>query len=218
MPTLCIEPLVVTDFPQLHHDLILFISANAVRYGLPILQQRGEGCLARVRMGAVGRQTASCLQQAGFPPDLMPEHFNSEGLLALPELQEMAGKHVLIVRGQGGREMLADGLRQRGATVDYLECYRRCLPRADYKEILAQGRAGEIDVIVTTSNEGLENFVRLCGSLNWPFSLALVVASQRGKKLASRLGFKGAIMVLDEVSNAGILKALQQWRRTAPPC
>jgi uroporphyrinogen-III synthase len=79
------------------------------------------------------------------------KRFDSEGLLALPELQNVSGWHVMIFRGDGGRELLGDTLRDRGATVEYVSCYRRSKPQCDKSVLMV----AEPDAIIVTSSEAL---------------------------------------------------------------
>lgn len=111
-------------------DVIVFVSRNAVAYGLEAL--RGSAA----RIAAVGPATARALEAAGHAVDVVPASgFDSEHLLAHPALEDVAGKRVRIVRGDGGRELLAETLTQRGATVDYVAVYRRTRHRFDAEEL-----------------------------------------------------------------------------------
>ena len=76
---------------------------------------------------AVGSQTAQALRQHGLAPIHAPLHGNdSEAVLALPIWHTLPqGSRIIIIRGQGGREQLAQTLRQRGFAVQYAECYQR---------------------------------------------------------------------------------------------
>ena len=138
-------------------DIAILVSVNAVRYGLRYV---GDA-----RVAAVGPATAGAVQASGREVDIRsPGGFNSEQLLTTPELQDVSGKVVRIIRGNGGRELLANTLRDRGAVVEYLEVYRRVLPHYDEAEIAAvchQWRAGIIDVVTVLSVETLRNLVQL---------------------------------------------------------
>jgi len=137
-------------------DLTIYISTNAVRYGLPY---------ATGRIAAIGPSTAAALEAAGQPVDIVPQNgFDSEHLLAEPELRSMSGRRVRIVRGNGGRETLGSTLRERGAVVDYLEVYARRIPAypGDELEALeARWLSGEIDCVVVMSVQSLENLEHL---------------------------------------------------------
>lgn len=140
-------------------DWIVFISANAVSFGWPWVIR---GAPVRAQLAAVGRATAERLEQQSRLPVLHPTHgADSEALLALPEFSAPAGKTVVIVRGRGGREWLKSTLESRGAHVNYLECYERCLPHPDLGDLddaLAQGA-----VISVQSAEALKNLWTLAG-------------------------------------------------------
>ena len=101
----------------------------------------------------------------GCQPGIVPASgFNSEALLAEDEFRDMAGQRVLILRAQGGRELLGDTLRQRGATVGYLEVYRRILPQpgtGEVEKIESLWAQGGIRFVAANSVETLDNLVRL---------------------------------------------------------
>jgi uncharacterized protein HemX len=105
------------------------------------------------------------LERHGFQDVLAPQQgADSEALLALPELQDVAGKRILIVRGEGGRELLADTLRARGAQAEYFECYRRVLPRADTAPLISAWDRGEVDAVTLSSSQALDHLVALLGA------------------------------------------------------
>lgn len=152
--------------PLSQFDWAVFISSNAVQYGMPLLQKKGIP--ANLKFAAIGPTTAASLQGYGIAEVLTPsERFDSEALLALPALQQMQGKRVLIVRGVGGREVLAETLKQRGADVVFGECYRRVNPQSS-AECLQQAYAtGQLQGIVVTSTEALRFLLALAGEAGW---------------------------------------------------
>ena len=75
----------------------------------------------------------------------------------------VAGKRVVIFRGEGGRELLGDTLRERGATVDYVACYRRARPKRDTQPLLRAWDNGEIDAVTVSSSEGVRNLFAMLG-------------------------------------------------------
>ena len=125
----------------------------------------GEGTAAMPRPGFLRWAPArhARLQAQGLTEVITPQGQDSEALLALPQLQDVAGRRVLIVRGVGGRALLADTLRARGAEVHFLECYRRMRPQADALPLLAHWQAGGIDAVTVTSAEALHNLGALLG-------------------------------------------------------
>jgi len=158
------------------YDLAVFISVNAVNHGLDyILAWRDWP--KHVKIATVGASSAAALRDHGMKPDLVPEHhYSSEALLALDELQDMHGRRVVILRGNGGREHLHDTLLERGAVVDYVEVYRRACPEIDPQLMRSLLRPGMLDVITVTSNETLENLFTMAGE-----AAAACPASGRGE-------------------------------------
>ncbi len=141
-------------------DLVIFTSANAVQYAFPLLPERIPLDLS---IAAIGKATAAALEQAGLAPTLTPQQPDSEGLLALPDLQQVAGQRILIVRGNGGRTMLRQTLSARGATVHYAEVYRRQCPQRNPHNLIRHWDT-LVDVVTVTSNTILNNLHQLLGS------------------------------------------------------
>ena len=162
-------------------DEIVFVSKSAVRFSMPCLERYWPQWPLKPRWLAVGSGTAAALEShnitAGFP-DLA----GSEGLLRLQALQEVGGHRVLISRGRGGRELLADELTGRGAAVEYLETYeRRSVVQPELRELAAGS------TLVVTSSEILETAVRqLRGRQK---TMHVVVPSERIETLARDSGF-----------------------------
>jgi uroporphyrinogen-III synthase len=138
-------------------DIVIFISTNAVQFGL---EHAGAA-----RIAAVGPATAAAIEAAGRQVDIRPAAgFDSEHLLEEPELQSVDGKVVRIIRGNSGRELIAEMLRQRGACVEYLPVYTRKAPdiEASAAASLEQAwRSGNIDAVTVMSVESLTNLVSL---------------------------------------------------------
>lgn len=197
---------------RLHeYDLAIFISANAVTKGLAAVRPHRQWP-AGTRVAAVGARTARVLEEAGLAVDVSPrEGFDSEHLLALDELQQMDGKKVIIFRGQGGRELLAETLRQRGAAVDYAEVYRRVAPRASLREALQAHPYP--DTIVVTSGEGMVNLLDMAQGEDRQRLLEtpLTVISQRIAQKARALGFTRPAIVARRADDDAIVAALGQW-------
>ena len=138
-------------------DIVIFVSRNAVEHGIA----HTDGALIAV----IGPATAQAVRDAGRVVDIQPAAgSDSEHLLAEAALQDVAGKKIRIIRGNQGRELLAEELRSRGASVDYLSVYERRLPTVDpdmMAELERRWRQGDINVITVMSVESLTNLSKI---------------------------------------------------------
>jgi uroporphyrinogen-III synthase len=188
-------------------DIVLFVSRNAVEQALALA---GDASALRLaRLGAVGRATAACMEQSGIAPQLVPPSgFDSESLLALPALTDVAGRRVLIVRGEGGRAMLGDTLTERGAEVAFAEVYRRALPQIDAGVLIPQWQQS-LGYVTASSDEVLANLLALIPSSAHPWlrGLPLAVLSERNAASAMENGFR-VVAVAAEASDAGLCDAV----------
>ena len=215
-PTLAIVPLdnsctIQNTLAHLDkYQWLVFISANAVTMhsyysdGVKIEQFKS------VRIAAIGKATALALAQAGLPVDLVPESgYNTEALLAMPQMQQMKGQSCLIIRGEGGREELATTLRSRGATVEYLDVYKRIIPALDSSQVSLLLAQDKLDVITATSGDALQNLLIMLEEKNHQqlFEVPLVVISNRIRQIAADMGFK-RIAVTSSPSDAAILETV----------
>ncbi|MDD2893460.1 MAG: uroporphyrinogen-III synthase [Halothiobacillaceae bacterium] len=131
-------------------ERVIFISPNAVRMALQCLP--AHAWPSAPQLVAIGQGTARALQAAGFAQILAPvAGADSEALLALPEFQQLAGQHILLVRGEGGRELLAQTLAERGAQVDHAVVYRRVAMPPSLAELREHGHL----LFVLTSSAAL---------------------------------------------------------------
>lgn len=204
-----------TQLNQLDNfQLAIFVSANAVFSAMQILENQ-HGWPNGLAIAAVGQATAKAVAANGLiVSHISPEPFNSEALLSLSELQSMHGQRVIIFRGNGGRELLAKTLRERGAEVEYAECYQRVMPETNTSDLFRLWDEGHSMPIVVTSNEGLKNLHSMIGQNHQQALLTspLIVVSQRAAILAKELGFTQQTFVATSASNDAILTAIQQWK------
>lgn len=209
------------------YQLAIFISPNAVEYGVAAMRAVGfisgnVGANLFVphpqnprtldensstnkfvpTFATVGLSSAQALRELGFDDILVPrERFDSEGLLALPELQAVAGWRVMIFRGEGGRELLGDTLKARGATVDYAACYQRSTPvqaTIDWQSLTA---------ITVTSSEALSYLRQQISDAQ--LNIPLFVPHPRIAALARQQGWQ-QIYPTDS-GDAGLLAGLNAW-------
>lgn len=177
-----------------HTDWAIFISTNAVDQGVPRMQQRYPNLPERLRFAGIGPSTAARLAAFGIHPVLIPrERYDSEQLLALPEMQQVQGQRIMLFRGVGGRELLADSLSTRGAEVIFAECYRRRNPQHDSGELPALWQNNQLHACVVTSSEALRNLLELAGSEAWLKATPLCVNHPRIAEQATLQGLHVAL-------------------------
>ena len=210
MPIMTIEAIPAferTVAPSLSDDsLCIFISANAVRFGLPQLGPE----LVRypdLTVIAVGNKTRDTLEAEGIQARV-PVRADSEGLLAMPELSAPDSRDVVIVKGEGGRKLLASELIRRGACVTEWACYRRFWPAVDVSG-LADASAGLI--FQASSGEMLSRLTDLLageGQVDL-FQSPIIVPSDRVASLATKAGWTQVIRA-EDASDDAFMRALKQ--------
>ena len=154
------------------------------------------------------KKTVAQLIEQGVPcsPYALDGAMNSEALLQTKSLQQLAQQKVLIIRGVGGRDYLAEQLTQRGADVSYAECYRRVLPALADGELVALFKQQAINTVCLNSGESVTNFYQLMGD-NKISDITIVVPGDRVAAIAKQLGFS-SIAIADNASDQSMLKAL----------
>lgn len=171
---------------------LIFLSEHAVRFGIGRLLTANFD-LSSVRVFAIGSSTAARLAEAGVAALIAPVA-SSEGVLAMADLTELAGKGVLIIAGVGGRDVLAPVLIERGARVEKLDVYRR----QAVDEITEA--VPEVDAIAVASGDGFEFMARLWFAAGGRGEVPVLVPSQRIADFGDRLGFS----VVHTCAGAGV--------------
>lgn len=199
------------------YTLAVFISPNAVDYALPAILARGS-CPPVLIPAAVGQGTVRALSARGINGCVAPtERFDSEALLELPPLAttQVAGRRVAIFRGDGGRELLADTLRARGALVDCIACYRRSGPAGGMAPLLAAWRAGQLHALTVSSSEGLRYLVDGLDAEGRDYLLRTPVFVPHARILenAQALGLRQ--LVLTDAADEGLIAGLRAYNWVA---
>lgn len=188
-------------------EMAIFISPNAVSQTKAILAAEFP---KQCQIAVVGQGTARQLKQDfGREPDVIPaQGFNSEALLAMPALQQVSGKQIMILRGDGGRALLGKTLLERGARVIYASVYKRYQPAADLS-LLEQ----PIDIIVLTSGDGIRNLWDMAGETyrTWLCNMPILIINPRLQKIAVDVGLQGETVLADSADDKAILNSLQSW-------
>ncbi len=183
-------------------DILIFVSVAAVEFAhasSPFLVNSLRQKPLQLFF-AVGNATKQALMAIGITQVLAPppQQEHSEGLLSLAELADVNDKKVVIFRGNGGREHIANNLIQRGAKVNYVESYQRVW-RTLPINIAQQWRAQQINCIVITSNDILLALIKYLASTTentdnyWQTQCLWLVVSDRIEKSAKALGLTRVI-------------------------
>lgn len=192
-------------------DLAIFISPNAVNKAMNLITAR-RVLPQRLKVAAIGRGGVKELRHFGVASVIAPaKKFDSEALLELPELTDVAGKQVVIFRGEGGRELLGDTLTARGARVEYAECYRRGKPNLDTAPLMKTWARNELHAITVTSSEGLRNLFDMIGKLGqtWLRKTPLFAPHPRIAATARELGLTAVIETGPD--DEGLIAQLEQY-------
>jgi uroporphyrinogen-III synthase len=187
------------------YDIAVFVSANAVEFGAPARWPKG------LDVFAPGAGTAEALAALGCAnPQVPTSTFDTEGLLALPSLSKVKGRRVVIFRGEGGRELLGDELSKRGATVDYITCYRRAAPEAGAAGLVEALEARRAHALTLTSSEGLENLLNALDARGRRL-LAELPAFAPHQRIVERARAAGLPATLTPPGDAGLMTGLLEW-------
>jgi len=188
------------------YDLVIFVSANAVKHTFKKIY---PSVMQNVKVATTGKKTADALEQLSIEIDFCPkEIFNSEALLAMSEFSNYCvGKKIAIIRGEGGRNLLRDELQQKGASVDYINTYRRVCPQKDLDVLEQRAKQGELDVILLTSGTSVANFFGLAQEASWINQLTLMLGSPRMQKKIPD-SFQGKLLVAEDPSDETLYKKL----------
>lgn len=164
-------------------SLAIFTSPNAVEYfltSLPNLQ-----VLQHLKIASIGKATTQTLNQYGLSVQYAPStNFTSEELLALPEFKVLEPQSVLLVKGKGGRTLLAETLMERGMRVILCAVYERIKVPLPTTAI----EWASVDWVMITSLEALEHWV-ISGRDRIPYTIPLLVGSTRIAQAAQQMGF-----------------------------
>lgn len=207
-PTIVITPFsnkkkLLQQLEQLSSScMAVFVSQNAVHQIMPDFSP----LFSSIKIYAIGPGTMQALEDYHIPVTALPETFSSEGLLALPALQTIHQKKIFIFTGKNSKKLLADTLRERGAQVKTVICYKRRLPNTTLPTPLS------IDIIITASVESLNNLIKLT-PLQWRDKLLrcpIIVISQNMVGAAKKQGFK-EILLAENASNQAVLNTLNKW-------
>lgn len=212
LPVIVIVPLTDACPPTARFDEVIFVSRNAVRHGAPLLQ--AAHATLPPQLAAVGPGTALALREAGYRDVLEPAEgapAGGDGLLLNPAFaaERVRGHAMLIVRGVGGEETLARVLRERGASVEYLEVYRRSASPAAAGALRSLAATDADMVIIATSAGIVELLFEAAGDVarDWLCRQRFVAISPRVARTLSEYGVRHPATVARGTDDAALARA-----------
>ena len=215
LPMLAISPIALNENIKAtllsldQYDLLFLVSTNAASLGMELIHNYWPQFPDQLAIYSVGPTTARVIESYGLKAEYPVERMSSEGLLALASLAQLEGKKALIVRGAGGRELLATALREQGALVDYLELYQRTMPEYGHGHLANSLYNEPPAAVIVTSAEALANFSALLRRDNVNAeSVPLFVSSPRIAENAAELGFVQTI-TMSGADDRAIIESLE---------
>lgn len=198
--------------PEADFTATVFTSKRAVEFGFAAWSRRLASKPAHT-VCAVGPGTAAALAEVGVTSVVVPASaFNSEGLLALEVLaaEQVRGRTIVIIKGRGGRDVLTQALRARGAEVGEVECYVRRQAAVSIESLMARASVAQVDFAVVTSTESLNYLVKALhqAGLRPIFDAQLIVPGRRIAQAVRAAGFSRDPLVVDNPANDSIIECL----------
>lgn len=195
------------------YELAIFTSSNAVDYSLKWLDMNK---LKTLKIAAIGKKTASLLKNYGIHVDYFPKQdFNSEALLALPEIQQYRNNNkIAIMRGQDGRDFLKQGLEKQGADVNYIDVYKRTFPQQSLDQLSHYFKQKKLDIILITSGTSLINLFNFLPTNDWLNQTTILLGSKRiEKQLLNNYTFHGTLVTASDPSDETLYQQLLEWKQ-----
>ena len=186
--------------------IAIFVSQNSVHAALPLWPKPTPPSLTMI---AIGPGTQAALLKNNLPVNDLPIHYSSEGLLALPVLQAVINKSIVILSGENTRPFLQQELERRGASVTLAMGYQRECPHVNDTE-LQPLLSSSFDVIVSTSQASLQNLTTLFTAWpHWLYQQQLLVINDVMAKQAHALGFTKTPLIASNASDNAIIDTLK---------
>ena len=202
-------------------DLVIFTSSNAVKFGAHLLAPTSALQASHahtLKLAALGPATARALADKGFHHSIEPQGtYDSEGLLAHPEIAQLKSAKILIIKGRGGRELLAQELQARGLQVAVAEVYQRIVATPDettLNTVLENFATDAIQVVIANSLETVQALLKFATpALTLAFNAVhWLVPSQRVADAARKLGLQAPLSIAASASDHDLVAAIILWR------
>ena len=182
---------------------LIFVSRNAVEYGLKMIQSHQSYINSDMRVIAVGAETARQLYKYGIEAMFPNSGVGVDALLKVGQMENLSGRKILIIRGDEGLEWPIEEMRHRGAVVEHAICYRKSQPLglgSSLNKLLSS--SNQVRGIFIHSPYSAKNLINSIGSHQIKLSkTTLIAGSQRIADTAQSLGWTGKVKVAKSPSN-----------------
>jgi len=208
LPVLAIQPTLFSSPNFTEIDYVIFLSANAVTH---FFSHTSSSELNSTRIIAIGSATQTALLHHGLKNILLPNIFNSEGILAMPCLQNISQKNICIISGENPKPLLTQMLLKRGATIKNIYCYKRICNQDISPDELKNLLNKNIDFIISTSVNSLQCLINLferSHQLPWLCNKCFCLINQDMKTYALKHGIS-KIIIAENATDAAICDAIK---------
>ncbi len=211
-PLLKLKSLPITNeqlTPLIDADKIIFVSQDAVNY----LADQKTKFNVNAEFFAVGEKTAECIKQRFNKKAIVPLQHDSEGLLGLKQLQQVDGMSVVLIKGKGGRTLLAKTLKEKGAVLNSICVYERVATDGDVEQWISQWQQQNIDSIILSCTAAVDVIFKEVtpNHLAWLKSCHYYVVSERIAEYIETYGIEANnIMVSEGASNEAIFATIKK--------
>ena len=192
------------------YNWLIFTSANGVHFFFERLREKQKDIrdLKGIKICCIGPSTARQIEGKGISVDLVPQQFIAEGILQSFTGMDLKGKRILIPRAAKARDVLPEGLKKLGASVDVVTTYRTINSGRKKEELAALISGNKVDVITFTSSSTVANFVEIMGSdFKFPAHIDIACIGPVTTATAKKAGFKIDISQ-EEYTMEGLVQSL----------
>lgn len=189
------------------YDKVIVISQHAARYGLEHIENYWPQLPLHTKWFAIGETTRQALAEFDQQAACSFSGIDSESLLAQADFQNVAGQHILLLKGIAGRDYLEQTLKKQGAIISTLEVYQRQRPEYDPDKVRQLLAEHDINVILAGSGETVKH---LCHYLPPVYldQCRLITPGPRVMKMAQTMGFQ-QVFAAAGADHAAMLVALK---------
>ena len=195
------------------YDWLIFTSANGVHFFFERLREKQKDIrdLKGIKICCIGPATAKQIENKGIKVDLVPEQFIAEGILQSFAAMDLKGRKILIPRAAQARDVLPEGLKKLGASVDVVTTYQTINSGRKKEEIAALIHDNKVDVITFTSSSTVTNFLEIMGrDFKLPANIDVACIGPVTEAAAKKAGFRIDIQQ-EEYTMEGLVQSLLQY-------